>query len=155
MGDQPKDDENVLTDKQDRFIQVYAGNGVEAAREAGYEGDDRTLAVTASRLLRNAKVAAAIRTRRDAELAPKIASRTERQAFWAEVMKDRKEDMAARLRASELLGKSEGDFVERRELSGPDGKPIELRPLSELSEEELDAELRAKAQALLSQGGES
>jgi hypothetical protein len=70
-------------------------------------------------------------------------------------MKDRKEDMAARLRASELLGKSEGDFVERRELSGPDGKPIELRPLSELSEEELDAELRAKAQALLSQGGES
>jgi len=38
-------------------------NATEAARQAGYQGDDRTLAVTGSRLLRNAKVLEEIRQR--------------------------------------------------------------------------------------------
>lgn len=45
------------------FAWAYLGNGfngTKAARQAQFEGDDATLAVTASRLLRNAKVAAAI-----------------------------------------------------------------------------------------------
>lgn len=55
MSDRP------LTGKQKKFVSEYAIclNGTEAARRAGYTGDDATLAVTASRLLRNAKVMAA------------------------------------------------------------------------------------------------
>jgi phage terminase small subunit len=53
-----------LTEKQRAFVAAYVGeakgNGTHAARLAGYEGDDKTLAVTASRLLGNAKVAAAL-----------------------------------------------------------------------------------------------
>lgn len=51
-----------LTGKQERFVNEYiiCLNGTEAARRAGYAGDDATLAVTASRLLRNVKVVEAI-----------------------------------------------------------------------------------------------
>ena len=45
-----------------------------------------------------------------------IASRKERQVFWTQTMLDEKQEMSTRLRASELLGKSFGDFVERKEL---------------------------------------
>jgi len=56
-----------LTANQARFIDEYIVclNGTEAARRAKYEGDDRTLAVTASRLLRNAKVLREIEKRLD------------------------------------------------------------------------------------------
>jgi phage terminase small subunit len=48
----------VLTVKQQRFVDEYVIclNGTEAARRAGYKGNDTTLAVEASRLIRNAKV---------------------------------------------------------------------------------------------------
>lgn len=51
-----------LTGKQRKFATEYVVclNGTEAARRAGYAGDDATLAVTATRTLRNAKVARAI-----------------------------------------------------------------------------------------------
>jgi hypothetical protein len=41
-----------------------------------------------------------------------IANRTQRQAFWSRTMNDPATKMADRLRASELLGKSEADFTE-------------------------------------------
>ncbi|MBS3915585.1 MAG: terminase small subunit [Bacteroidetes bacterium] len=50
----------ILKGKQKLFADFYVGdalfNGTKAARLAQYEGDNNTLAVTASRLLRNAKV---------------------------------------------------------------------------------------------------
>ena len=48
----------VLTVKQQRFVDEYVIclNGTEAARRAGYNGNDTTLAAEASRLIRNAKV---------------------------------------------------------------------------------------------------
>jgi phage terminase small subunit len=49
-----------LTDKQKLFADFYVGeaglNATRSARLAGYKGDDNTLAVTGSRMLRNAKV---------------------------------------------------------------------------------------------------
>ncbi len=47
---------------------------------------------------------------------PAVATREERQQFWTKIMNDTGEDMRDRLRASEILGKSQGDFVERREV---------------------------------------
>lgn len=50
----------ILKGKQKLFADFYVGdalfNGTKAARLAGYEGDSNTLAVTASRMLRIAKV---------------------------------------------------------------------------------------------------
>ncbi len=41
-----------------------------------------------------------------------VATRQKRQEFWTKTMKDDKSNMSDRLRASELLGKSEADFTE-------------------------------------------
>lgn len=48
----------------------------------------------------------------------RIATRVDRQAMWTSVMEDVDADMQDRLRASELLAKSEGDFLTRHEHSG-------------------------------------
>jgi len=50
--------------------------------------------------------------------AGRIATRAERQAFWTAVMLDPKERTADRLKAAELLGRSEADFVERLQHEG-------------------------------------
>jgi phage terminase small subunit len=53
-----------------------------------------------------------------------IAGRDERQAFWSEIMRDKNVSTRDRLRASELLGKSGGDFVVHLEHSQT--TPIQL-----------------------------
>lgn len=112
----------ALTPKQQAFVDAYSGNGVEAARAAGYTGSDAALATSASRLLKHAEVSAAIARRNvvvqaaraDAAVqAGRIATRAERQAFWTATMLDVTEELSARLKASELLGKSEADFMDR------------------------------------------
>lgn len=45
-----------------------------------------------------------------------IATKRERQIFWTNTMMDKKESIGDRLRASELLGKAEKDFVDVKEL---------------------------------------
>lgn len=115
-----------LTTKQRRFVEVYDGNGTEAARLAGYTGTDAALRVTASRLLANGSIATAIQQRHAVEESRLIADRQKRQAFWTTVMQDKDEEMRTRLRASELLGRSEADFVERHEHTGAQGGPIEM-----------------------------
>jgi hypothetical protein len=41
-------------------------------------------------------------------------TREERQRFWSQIARDETQPTIARLRASELLGKSQADFVEVR-----------------------------------------
>lgn len=107
-----------LTAKQAAFVAAYAGNGTEAARRAGYAGSDKVLAQVALENLRKPDVAAALKARQTAEVRPLIASREERQAFWTDVMREPDHDMRDRLKAAELLGKSEADFLEKVEHSG-------------------------------------
>ncbi|MGH9811541.1 MAG: terminase small subunit [Candidatus Acidiferrales bacterium] len=104
-----------LNARQQRFAEVYQGNATEAARKAGYEGTDASLATMGQRLLRKVEIRRAIATREKTERREHIATRQERQQFWSAVMADRREKMRDRLRAAELLGKSEGDFIERIE----------------------------------------
>lgn len=59
-----------LTAKQRAFAERYAGDGVAAARAAGYNGAAPGLAVTASRLLRDPRVVAILAARRDGTYAP-------------------------------------------------------------------------------------
>lgn len=65
-------------------------------------------------------LAVQLRHKKDTELRPHIAHRKERQRFWTEVMRNQDENIYARMRASELLGKSEGDFVNRAEKEDPE-----------------------------------
>lgn len=92
-----------------------AGNGTAAAKLAGYRGSAKTLQVQASRLLSKAIVQSAIAER--AQNDPAIATRAQRQQWWTSVMQDAREGMKERLKASELLGKSQADFVEKHEVT--------------------------------------
>lgn len=110
--------EAQFTERQRRFIEAFEGNGTEAARLAGYTGSDNVLGKTAYDLLRNPKIAQAVKERQDKRVKSLIASREQRQGFWTKVMNDAGAEMRDRLRASELLGKSEADFTEKVEHSG-------------------------------------
>ena len=103
-----------------RFVEVYmaCGNARQAAREAGYS---ESFAVKKSHeLLRRADVQAAIeaRTPRDLELPPdaRVLTRIERQAWWTSLVLGEVPGatLEQRLRASELLARSQGDFIDRK-----------------------------------------
>ncbi len=141
-----------LTLKQARFVRAYlgdaAGNATEAARRAGYAGNDHTLAAVGSENLRKPAVAAAIEAAEGADEKRDVARRGELRAFWTSVFRGEVDDfeehttrgpdgpetsveparakLRDRLKASELLGKSRGMFVERRELTGEGGGPIAI-----------------------------
>lgn len=104
-----------LTEKQRRFVEAYmgeaCGNATEAARLAGYSGDDDTLSSTGYENLRKPQIQKAIDERTDDD--PLVADRMDRQRFWSAVMYDATASMSDRLKASTLLAKSQGDFVER------------------------------------------
>ena len=109
-----------LTRKQRRFIDAYMGeakgNGTMAATLAGYAGSYQTLSSVACGLLKNPNIQRAMA--QVAEDDPLIATRCDRQRFWTQVMGDGEAEMKDRLKASELLGKTQADFVERREVVG-------------------------------------
>lgn len=113
-----------------------AGNATEAARIAGYKGNRQTLGSVGEENLRKPEIIAAIQARVQDD--PKIAKRKDRQRFWTLVMTSNEVEMKDRLKASELLGRSQRDFVERRELSGPNGRPIKMHVRAEdLTDEQL------------------
>jgi|SRR5690554_820481 len=121
-----------LTEKQRRFVEAYmgaaAGNATEAARLAGYGGDENTLSQTGHQNLRNPKISEAINERVDSD--PLVMTRFDRQRFWSRVVQGKELDgedpaqMRDRLKASELLAKAQGDFIERVEHTGKGGGPI-------------------------------
>lgn len=114
-----------MTPKQKRFVELYDGNATAAAIQAGYSS--KTARAAGQRLLTKVDIAAAIRTREEREARVRIATRQERQEFWTAVMRDGEAKMFDRLRASELLGKSEADFIDRQEITGWGGEPIVVK----------------------------
>lgn len=104
----------LTTERQRKFCEAFSANGgnaFAAAREAGYAKPKQE----GRRLLENAGIASAIEALRQATTNAAIATREERQAFWTEVMKSTNEAMRDRLKASDLLGRSQADFIERVE----------------------------------------
>lgn len=120
-----------LTEKQRKFCENYAANGgnaTEAARQAGYSKPPQQ----GPRLLGNVGVCEALEKLREETTNAAIADREERQAFWSRVLRGEEFEadgsppaIKERLRAAELLGKSQADFVERREHTGKDGGPVQ------------------------------
>ena len=114
--------ERSLSAKQLAFIEAYCGNATEAAIAAGYA--PKYAGANADKLLKNTKIKKALQERVTCQLKPIIASRSDRQKFWTETMSNPKVSMKDRLKASDLLARSEGDYIERREISGPGGSPF-------------------------------
>lgn len=103
-----------LTARQQAFVEAYAGNATAAALAAGYS--KKTAAFIGAENLKKPQIQDAIKAREAQRLAPTIATRRERQEFWTSVLRNEDEAMKNRLKAAELLGKSEGDFLERVEM---------------------------------------
>ena len=103
-----------LSDKQLRFIELYAGNATEAAQKAGYSHAENA----GMRCMKNAQICTAIAEKRSKEVVEGIADRQQLQKLWTDVAFDKEETMRERLKSSELLGKSLGVFLDKTEHSG-------------------------------------
>jgi hypothetical protein len=125
--------------KQKRlFVEAYDGEEVYAMRVAGYTGANSYLKQRAAEFLRDPLVIEALQNRDKFKLTTDkaIADRLERQALWTAIMRNNDPyhrdqvdangiplpeeniPLTTRLKASELLGKSEGDFTEKVDVTG-------------------------------------
>lgn len=107
-----------LTSRQAAFCRQYVKgiSATEAARRAGYSESYANR--EAGKLVDKPQVIAEIE-RLTAEIAsPDIADAKERHTFWTTVLRDSGQEMAHRIKCSELLGKAQGDFVERVQQTG-------------------------------------
>lgn len=134
-----------LPEKRRKFVLAYvgesAGNASSAARIAGYAAPGEE----GYRLLKNARILEAIEELQLAtgsDSASMVAGLLELRAFWSRVVRGEESDIRIvrdkegeqyledvvpiiqRLKASELLGKSQAAFVERHEVTGAQGAPI-------------------------------
>lgn len=109
-----------LTHKQKAFVECFDGNATEAAKRAGYEGSDKTLSQIGYENMNRLEIRSEIENRQLVKLEPMISDRKRRQEFWSQVMNDENIPLRERLKASELLGKADGDFFVRNENTGED-----------------------------------
>ena len=110
----------TLTPRQKRFVELFDGNATEAARAAGFKNPN----VYSNDLMKKPEIVAAIQAREKERNANDIMTREQRQIFWTMIARDTSQKTTDRLRASELLARSEGDFLERHELTGADGEAL-------------------------------
>ncbi len=130
---------------QQRFVDYFDGNATQAAEKAGYK-NPRSMG---SENLTKPDIQHAIKTRENHRREGHIADREEQQAFWTSILRgeetqpavvgtdgkgnfivaDIPPKMTDRLKASELLGKSEADFKEKHAVGGinPDGEISEIQ----------------------------
>lgn len=116
-----KDDKTQkLTPRQALFVEAYAGNATEAAKKAGYAHPQ----VMGCQLLSNPKVSQYIKQRSTIRKGQAIADRSERQRILTEILRNEDETPANRMKAIELLGRSEGDYIEHKIVENryPQGK---------------------------------
>lgn len=106
----------ALSPKQRKFVAEYLkdGNGTQAAIRAGYSA--KTARFQASDLLTKPNIAEAIQEGLKRSEDSAIADRKERQSFWTATLRDVAGEMGDRLKASELLGRSQKDFTDKFEV---------------------------------------
>lgn len=112
MSDRP------LTGLQAAFVRAYARLGVAetAALEAGYS--KTTARNMAQRMLRHPGIRAELDALTQSTRDETIADAKERKRFWTKLMRDESQEPQHRMKASELLGKTDGDFIDKVEHSG-------------------------------------
>jgi len=127
-----------LSERKRKFVDAFmaSSNATQAAIVAGYS--TKTAKQQGSRLLTNVDVQQAIAQR--AAHDPAVWTRIQRQQFWTDVAAGQgryaKTPIQHRLKASELLGKSQADFVERHELTAGNGGPIVFQVVTNVPQPE-------------------
>lgn len=136
-----------LTSKQQQFVDFYRGNASRAAAKAGYSHPNRQ----GYRLLTHVDVRAALIERENREHQEKVLTRQERQELWTRIamgletetifikgkLKKVPVSMSNRLKALECLAKSNGDFMNKIEIS------MDLkRELESMTKEEILARIK-------------
>ncbi|HEX8158787.1 MAG TPA: terminase small subunit [Solirubrobacteraceae bacterium] len=122
----------ALTAKQERFVAEYICdlNGAAAYRRAGYKvASDKAAAANAARLIANDSIAAAIAGAQQA--------RQQRTGLTQDLVVESLQGEAeyygegcshsARVSAWKLLGQHLGMFVEKKEITGKGGGPVQIR----------------------------
>lgn len=116
---QPVDHASRLTPKMRAFVEAYLGEGEavgwRSAEIAGYTGSRKTLTEQSSRLLASNVVKAEIERLRGTLTSERIMTATRRQELLSEFAEDTSAEYKDRIKAIEVLGKMQGDFIERRE----------------------------------------
>lgn len=112
-----------LTERMAKFTRGVAlgKTATQAAKDAGYGKQYANR--EAKQLLDKPQIQKYLAELNAKIASPDIADASERQRFWTTVMRDEEEEMRDRQKASELLGKAQGDFIERH--AGPDGEPLQ------------------------------
>lgn len=107
-----------LNENQKRFVDYYcqSGNAAQSAVRAGYS--ERTARSQGQRLLTNADIQKAIEERNKELEDERIADVVEIKQFWTSMFRDPMSDPKDQLKASELLAKTAGAFIEKVEHSG-------------------------------------
>ena len=110
-----------LTAKQQKFCDYYieTGNGSESYKRAytSCKKDD-TARVNASKLLTNANIIEYIEERNKLLESDRIADMKEVKEFWTTTMRNESVEDKDRLKASELIAKTNGAFLDKVEHSG-------------------------------------
>ena len=122
-----------MNQRRRAFCEAYlaSGNATEAAREAGYSARSQ-----GQRLLTFADVQEYLAARNQEISAASTAQVEEIRQFWTATMRDQGAKTGDRLKASELLAKTYGAFLDRVEVDA-EVKTREL--MAEMTEEELRA----------------
>lgn len=121
-----------LTPKQEAFIAEYLIdlNATAAYKRAGYVAKGNAAEVNAARLLRNAQVSAAVQAAMDKraddlEISAKYVLDSIKRVAEAAESEGKFSDA---LRGYELLGKHRKLFTDKTEVTGKDGKDLNMSP---------------------------
>jgi phage terminase small subunit len=123
-----------LTFKQKQFCEFYVGSGnaSEAARLAGYSA--KSAYATGHENLKKHEVVEYIKSLNQAMSSTRIASAVERQEFWTAIMRGEMPEIdGIQLKASEVLAKAQGDFIQKVEVTSD---------LATLTDEQLDQRIK-------------
>ena len=128
---------NKLTERQQRFVDEYLKdlNATQAYLRAGYKVSEKVASAAAIRMLRNVMVQEAIEARKQTRV-----ERVELEQDWVvnelrkvaqkclPVVDDDDKPIAnivnVGVKALELLGRHQGIFIDKREITGKDGKDL-------------------------------
>ena len=122
-----------LNVRQKAFCEFYvaSGNATESAIKAGYR--EQTARVTASKILTKANIQEYVKELQEKAKTSRIMTAIERREFLTELIKNRNEKAADRLKALDILNKMDGEYMEKIQMTGE----IKTNPFKELTLEEL------------------
>ncbi len=107
-----------LTQRQKAFAENFAISGVaeQSAIDAGYS--ERYARGNAHKLVAKSGIKEYLQTLNNAIVSDKIADMQEIKEFWTNTIRDNELDLKDRLKASELIAKTNGAFIDKVQHSG-------------------------------------